>query len=87
MILIYFDDIQRISFDSLIQLINLIKITVAEPIEGWCFIELGLRPALHSNSTHFHAKNRCFLAKMWRFIQDGVVIKSGVLKAQIRYFI
>ena len=46
----------------------------------------GLRLALNSNFAHFHARNRCFLPKMWRSIQDGVIIKSGVLQAQIRYF-
>lgn len=34
---------------------------------------------LYSNFANFHAKNRRFLAKMWRSIQAGVVIKSGVL--------
>ena len=42
--------------------------------------------ALYSNFAHFDPKNVHFQAKKWRSVQDGVLIKSGVLLARIRYF-
>ena len=41
--------------------------------------------ALYSNFAHFYPKNVHFSAKKWLSVRDGVLIKSGVLLAWIRY--
>ena len=43
--------------------------------------------AFNSNFVHFYPKNLPFLAKKWRSIQDGVLIKSGGVLARIRYLV
>ena len=49
---------------------------------------------IYSNFAHFCLENRYFLAKMcsllakgWCFIQDSVLIKSGVVFARVRYVV